>query len=97
MPPMETPPQFRFVSPGGARAAEAFRRINQQPSWVMKTAALVFLLVFGLPILLLLVLAAIAASVVFAILGLFNSLMGGVKKRRGPEAKRRNVRVINKD
>ncbi|MBM44152.1 MAG: hypothetical protein CMJ36_03945 [Phycisphaerae bacterium] len=85
------------MSPGSARAAEAFRRINQQPSWVMKAAALAFLIVFGLPILLLLVLAAIAASVVFAILGLFNALVGGAKSRRGPEAKRRNVRVINRD
>jgi len=94
---MGTPPQFRFVTPGSARAAEAFRRINQQPGWVTKTAALVFLLVVGLPILLLLVVATIAATVVFGILGLLNALPGLFKGGRTPEAKRKNVRVINRD
>ena len=94
---MGTPPQFRFATPGTARAAEAFRRINQQPSWVTKTAAIAFLLVIGLPILLLLVVAMITATVVFGILGLLNALSGLFRGGRTPEAKRKNVRVINRD
>ena len=94
---MGDPPQFRFVTPGSARAAEAFRRINRQPSWVTRTAALVFLLIIGLPILLLLALATIAATVVFGILGLVNALPSMFRTRRKSDAGRKNVRIINRD
>ena len=53
--------------------------------------------VIKLASLLLIVVATIAATVVFGILGLLNALSGLFKGGRTPEAKRKNVRVINRD
>ncbi|MDG2292372.1 MAG: hypothetical protein P8L37_06910 [Phycisphaerales bacterium] len=88
---------FRFISPGSEQVAGAFRRINRQPNWVLRTAVLVFLLLVGLPILALLLIAAVVATVVFAILAGWNSLLNLLRGSKKQERRRKNVRVIDRN
>ena len=53
---MTETPKIRFVSQGGEHLSATLRALNQQPNWVIKVAVLVFLVVVGIPILLLLLL-----------------------------------------
>jgi len=79
------------------RAVRGYRWLTSQPSWVVRLVLLTFVLVVGLPLLLLAVVAVIAATIVFTGLALINA---GVAKLRGFLPKRdgrSNVRVINRD
>ena len=93
-------PKIRFVYPGGEQFASVFQAASRQPNWVVKTAVIAFLLVVGIPVLLLLLTAAIVATAVFAVLTGINRLLlgfrrGGSGSRGGPDdARRRNVRVM---
>tara|TARA_Y100000589_G_scaffold325045_1_gene362195 strand:- start:5529 stop:5900 length:372 start_codon:yes stop_codon:yes gene_type:complete len=92
-------PKIRFVYPGGDRFASVFQAASRQPSWVMRAATITFLLVVGIPIMLLLLLAAIVATTVFAVLIGVNRVIGLFTGRAvrpgGPDdARRQNVRVI---
>ena len=94
---MSNGPQFKFINPGAEQMAGMFQRVNRQPNWIMKTAVLAFLLVIGVPILILLLLAAVVATVVFAVLTGCNLLLGRLRKGSTPDSGRQNVRVINRD
>ncbi len=79
------------------RAVRGYRWLVSQPSWVVRLALVVFLLLVGLPLLLLAVVAVIAATIVFTSLALINA---GVAKLRGFLPKRdgrSNVRVIKRE
>ncbi|MHC4612051.1 MAG: hypothetical protein ACYTAU_00540 [Planctomycetota bacterium] len=84
---LETAARDRFA--GGWRMAAA------QPNWIVRTAAVVFLLVLVLPIALLVVLAAAAAAVVFGGLALGRGAVERVRRRLRGEG-RSNVRVIQR-
>lgn len=86
-----------YVDRGRQRAGAAWQTVNTQPSWIVKTTVLVFLLVIGVPILLLLMFAFVAAALIFAVLWALNALFGafrGMLPRRGDG--RENVRVIRR-
>ncbi len=83
-------------SAGQQRAAAAWQAINRQPSWLVKAVALVFVLVIGLPILLLAILAFLIATLFFTILWGVNRLVLAVKGRLPVRDGRENVRVIRR-
>jgi hypothetical protein len=86
-----------YVDRGRQRAGAAWQTVNTQPGWIVKTTVVVFLLVIGVPILLLLMFALIAAALIFAVLWGVNALLGalrGILPRRGDG--RENVRVIRR-
>ncbi len=79
------------------RAVRGYRWLTSQPSWVVRLVLLTFVLVVGLPLLLLAIVAVIAATIMFTGLALINA---GVAKLRGFLPKRdgrSNVRVIKRD
>ena len=94
---MNDPRQFNFINPGAQRMAGVLHQINRQPNWIMKAVGLTFLIVVGVPILILLLLAAVLAMVVFAVLTGCNLLLG--RRAKGPtrDAGRQNVRVIDRE
>lgn len=59
----------QYAGKGQARVVETWRMVARQPSWVVRAAIIVFVLVFAVPILLLALVAIIAAAVVFFVLG----------------------------
>ena len=85
-----------YVDRGRERAGAAWQTVNTQPSWIVKTTVLVFLLVIGVPILLLLLLALFAAVLVFAVLWGANRLLGGLRGVLPGRGGRENVRVIRR-
>lgn len=96
---MPESPRIRFVYPGGDRFASIFQAASRQPSWAMRAATITFLIVVGIPIMLLLLLAAILATTVFAVLIGVNRIIGVFRGGRtlpgGPDdARRQNVRVM---
>ncbi len=97
---MTEPPRIRFVYPGGDRFASVFQAASRQPSWAMRVAGITFLVIVGIPIMLLLLLAAIVATTVFAVLVGINRVLGffgggSPSAPGGPEdVRRRNVRVM---
>lgn len=99
---MTDAPKIRFVYPGGEQFASAFQAASRQPNWVIKAAVIVFLLVVGIPILLLLLTAAILATAVFAVLTGINRLLlalrGGTPRPPGGpgDTRRKNVRVLQR-
>ncbi len=79
------------------RAVRGYRWLTSQPSWVVRLALLIFILVVGVPLLLLAIVAVLAAIIVFTGLALINA---GVAKLRGFLPKRdgrSNVRVIKRE
>ena len=85
--------------------AGAWRYAGAQPSFALRAAVLVFLIVIGLPLLLLLLLAFLVGAVVFGVLALFGSIgaaFRGVRQGGGPSGGvgandgRENVRVIDR-
>jgi hypothetical protein len=85
-----------FASDGSGRVVSTYRYVRGQPSWVTRAALLVFLLVVGLPIVLLILLAFMLAVIVFGSLALVNAV---VMRVRGVFASsgRENVRIIVRD
>lgn len=90
-------PRIRFVNLGGDRMAEAFQAARGQPNWAVRIAVLTFLLIVGIPILLLLLVAGLAAAVVFAILSTLNWIFSGFRSTKPTDDGRRNVRIIDRD
>ncbi|MEE8155443.1 MAG: hypothetical protein V3T53_10875 [Phycisphaerales bacterium] len=86
-----------FTTEQRQRAVRGYRWLAAQPSWVVRLALVIFVLVIGLPLLLLAVVAVIAAIIVFTGLAIINAagakLRGLLPKRDG----RSNVRVIRRD
>ncbi len=83
-------------------AAGVWRAAASQPGWITRIALMTFLLVVGLPILLLVMAAILIAAVVFAGLALLNGVVARVRGMRGGRGAlgrrdgRANVRVIRR-
>ncbi len=77
------------------RLAGGWRMAASQPNWIIRTAAVVFLLVLVLPLLLLVGLAAVAAALVFGGLALLKGTVERVRRRVRGDG-RSNVRVIRR-
>jgi hypothetical protein len=69
----------QYASEGQHRAGAAWRTINTQPGWIVRATVFAFLLVVGVPVVLLLMLALFVAGLLFAILWTINALI----RRRG--------------
>ncbi len=85
-----------FGSQQRDRVARGYRWAQSQPSWIVRLAVLTFLLVVGLPILLLVMFAVLAASVVFGGLALFHTALGKLRGLPSHRDGRKNVRVIRR-
>ena len=94
---MMDPPKIRFVGQGSEQFANVFQAVNRQPNWVLRIALLVFLLVIGIPIFLLLLVAFLAAIIVFTVLAFVNMLLGPLRGGRSKPDGRKNVRVIERN
>ncbi|MAT80075.1 MAG: hypothetical protein CMJ29_00330 [Phycisphaerae bacterium] len=90
-------PRIRFVNLGSDRMAQAFQAAQGQPNWVVRIVVLTFLLVIGIPILLLLLVAGLAAAMVFMVLSTINWIMVRLGGSTPKDDGRRNVRVIKRD
>ena len=95
--PQTSGPRVQFINFGGVRMAEAFQAARKQPNWATKAAVLTFLIIIGIPVVLLLLLATLAAGLVFSVLISINWVTSWFSSSRSPEAGRRNVRVMNRD
>ncbi|MCH2151726.1 MAG: hypothetical protein MK089_00110 [Phycisphaerales bacterium] len=95
--PQPRGPRVQFINFGSDRMAEAFQVARRQPNWATRAAVLTFLIIIGIPILLLLLLATVAAAVVFSVLMSINWVVSRFSTSKSPEHGRRNVRVINRD
>lgn len=88
---------YNFTNAGGQRVANAYRFVSSQPSWLSRTALLVFLLVVGLPLFLLFLFALLLALAAFIVLAGANALIQSVKRLfGGGNEGRSNVRVITR-
>lgn len=85
-----------FSNQGSQRLAGVFRTVQSQPSWISRAALLVFVLVIGIPILLLALLAVFAAVVVFGMLSLFHGLTTRLRGLMPRNDGRANVRVMHR-
>ena len=86
----------QYASEGQQRATAAWRAVNTQPGWIVKATVFAFLLVVGVPIVLLLLLALIVAGLLFAVLWSVNALIRRLKGLLPHRDGRRNVRVIRR-
>ena len=92
-------PRIRFTefSTRGARRVSAiWQTASAQPSWVSRVALITFILVIGVPIFLLVTLALIAATFVFAVLIGVNWLLTRIRGTLPVRDGRDNVRVIQR-
>lgn len=78
------------------RGQTVFRAVSAQPNWVTRLALYAFLIVVGLPILLLTLVALFAAVFVFGLLVFANALLVRVRRIFPRDDGRRNVRVIQR-
>jgi predicted PurR-regulated permease PerM len=89
--------RFIYIAQRGSQhAGEAWQTVNRQPSWVVKAAALAFILVIGLPILFLVLLAMFVAVTLFFALAAVHKLIAGVRGVLPQRDGRKNVRVIQR-
>ena len=95
--PQARGPRVQFINFGSDRMSEAFQAARRQPNWATRAAVLTFLIIIGIPILLLVLLATLAAALVFSVLMGVNRVASWFTPSRSPEDGRRNVRVINRD
>ncbi len=89
-------PQIRFntfSTRGAQRVASMWQTAARQPSWVSRVALLTFIVVIGVPIFILVALALIAATFVFAILIGVNWVLSKFKRALPVRDGRQNVRV----
>ncbi len=77
--------------------AQAFQVARGQPNWAVRLAVLTFLLVVGIPILVLLMVAGLAAFLVFIVLLAINSFLNLFKGSSKRNDGRRNVRIIDRE
>ncbi len=88
---------YNFTNAGGQRVANAYRFVASQPSWLSRTALLVFLLVIGLPLFLLFLFAMVLAVAAFFVLAGAHAVVQSVKRLfGGGNSGRSNVRVITR-
>ncbi len=85
-----------YTAEQSSRAAAMWRAAAAQPGWITRVALLTFLLVVGLPSLLLLILAVVFAAVVFGVLALVNTTLVRLRAALPRRDGRSNVRVIRR-
>ena len=85
-----------IAGPGAQRASQAWQAINTQPSWIVKATTLAFLLVVGIPVLLLVLVALIVAAALFTVLWGVNRLITAFRGALPRDDGRENVRVIRR-
>ncbi|HRP63869.1 MAG TPA: hypothetical protein PK400_11285 [Phycisphaerales bacterium] len=85
-----------FAQEGAGRAGAAWRTVASQPSWITRIALMAFLIIVGLPILLLLLFALLVATIVFVILALINAVLVRLRGAMPRNDGRENVRVIRR-
>ncbi len=85
-----------FSSEGAQRAASAWQTASRQPSWITRATLLVFLVVVGLPLLMLFLLALCAATIVFGVLAGVNFILLKIRGVLPRNDGRKNVRVIER-
>jgi len=89
--------QIRTVTSNGQRrAASVFQAIGSQPGWLRRIVLLAFLIVIGLPVVLLVLLALLTAALVFTILAATNMIVRGLSGFLPRRDGRSNVRVIRR-
>jgi hypothetical protein len=86
----------QYASEGQERAGAAWRAVNTQPGWIVKATVFAFLLVVGVPVVLLLLLALLVAGLLFAVLWGANALVRRLKGLMPQRDGRENVRVIRR-
>ncbi len=75
----------------------AFQAARRQPNGATKAAVLTFLIIVGIPIMILLLIAVVAATVVFTVLVAINWVLARGRGLRPADTGRRNVRVVRRD
>lgn len=85
-----------FTNAGGQRVVNAYRFVSSQPSWLSRTAMMVFLIVVALPLFLLFLFALLLAVLAFFVLAGANALIQSVKRLFAGGDGRSNVRVITR-
>jgi len=85
-----------FTTETTERAAGVYRTVNRQPSWIVRAALTVFLLVICLPVILLITVAFLLALLVFGVLSLINAAANRFRSPRSAHDGRSNVRVIDR-
>jgi len=86
----------QYASGSQQRAGAAWRTINTQPGWIVKATVFAFLLVVGVPVVLLLLLALFVAGLLFTVLWGANALVRRLKRLMPQRDGRENVRVIRR-
>lgn len=82
-----------FTDSGAHGASHVWQTVSSQPSWIARAAIVTFLIVIGLPILLLLLLALFLAATVFAVLAAIYRLSPWVRGALPRSDGRENVVV----
>ena len=85
------------IGPGGRRVVNAWQAVHRQPSWIVRLTLTVFLLVIAVPILLLVIIAALVASVAFTAFWSVNRIQRALRGERPDARGRENVRVIRRE
>jgi uncharacterized membrane protein HdeD (DUF308 family) len=87
-----------FTTDGGPRVVRtAWHTVQSQPSWIVRATTMAFLIIVGIPILLVVLLALFVSTVVFLVLAGCARLIGGVRRVLPADDGRENVRVIRRD
>ncbi len=86
-----------YANRGSARTRAAWETIQRQPGWLVKATALAFIIVLGLPLLLLLLLALLIATIIFAVLFGVHFLLAPLRGARRDRDGRENVRVVRRE
>lgn len=94
-------PMFRvnvrnYAESGSERATAAWQSINSQPSWLARAVVWAFLIVVALPLLLLMIIALLVATIVFGVLWLVNKVLLLLRPVLPRRDGRENVRVIRR-
>lgn len=94
---MDRVPRFTtFTSPGAQRVSAIWQTAASQPSWISRVVLMTFILIIAIPIFLLVMLALLAASVVFGVLWIANTLVMKIRGTLPHRDGRKNVRVIQR-
>ncbi|MHC5003885.1 MAG: hypothetical protein ACYTJ0_12255 [Planctomycetota bacterium] len=92
---MEAPRPISTVFTGSRRRAASFwQTVARQPSWVIRVALTAFLLIVAVPVAILVGVALLAATVVFALLAVANGLWTRLRGMVGGGDGRENVRIV---
>lgn len=85
-----------YARDGSDRTRAAWEHVTQQPSWIIRVALAVFFVILAIPIVLLLLIAFLAALVIFSMLAIVNACLNAVRGLGPRRDGRDNVRVIRR-